>query len=384
MLVTANYRLGRFGFFAHPALTAEHPDEPTGNFAFLDHVAALEWVRDEIAAFGGDPGAVTIVGESSGSRSVEAMLIAPGARGLFHRAVVQSTTHRLAPAVPLRTTDGSAPSGEGIGVAFAESVGLPDADADALRAIPVDAVVGGLGPGSIEASTFAGPMVDGRVLTEPFEAAFAHGRIAAVPLVMGATDYEAAVFDPDAQYDRLVARYAGRIEALVARYEDAFPDEHDRRTRFVTDGLFGEPSRFMARAAARAQPAVYLYRFSYVAERLRGRVGGALHASELPYVFDTLPEIVQSCQSEAWFQRLYAPGFAATDADRAVAATTHGYWIDFARTGDPNGGDRPRWTPLLADGDAMLEIGDAATTDRGEAVRARYDAWSAVLAPERD
>jgi len=376
VLVTANYRLGRFGFFAHPALTEEHPDEAKGNFAFMDQIAALEWVRDNIAEFGGDPGNVTIFGESSGARAMEAMLIAPAARRLFHKAIIQSTTHRLAPARPRH-------SAESIGVAFAESLGLPDADADALRAIPVDAVIGGLGQGNAQPTTFSGPMLDGTILTEPYEAAFAHGRIAAVPLIMGATDYETAVFNPAAQYDRLMADHAGSLDAIVANYQKAFPDELDAKTRFGTDAMFGEPSRFMARAMATMGQPVFLYRFSYVAEQLRGRVGGALHASELPFTFDTLDKIVESCASETWFEKLYAAGFATTDSDQAIADAMNGYWIDFAKTGDPNGAGRPRWASLTEDTNAMLEFGNGGVTEGSDATRERYDAWEAILAPER-
>jgi para-nitrobenzyl esterase len=383
VLVTANYRLGRFGFFAHPALTAEYPDEAKGNFAFMDQIAALEWVRDNIAAFGGDPAAVTIFGESSGARAMEAMLIAPAARGLFHKAIIQSTTHRLAPARPLRSDDDATPSGESIGVEFAASVGLTAADADDLRALPTDVVVGGLGPGNAQPTRFSGPVIDGTILTEPYETAFAHGHVASVPLIMGATDYETAVFDPAAQYDQLVADDAGHLDAVIARYADAFPDELDRKTRFGTDAMFGEPSRFMARAmAGQGQPA-YLYRFSYVAEHLRGRVGGALHASELPFVFDTLDKIIESCASQAWFEQLYSDGFATTTRDQAIADAMNGYWIDFATTGDPNGGGRPRWASLSDDADAMLEFGDGGPTDAADAVRSRYDAWEAVLAAQR-
>jgi len=200
---------------------------------------------------------------------------------------------------------------------------------------------------------------------------------------MGTTDYETAVFDPAAQYDRLIADHAEALDAVVAHYQEAFPDDLDRKTRFGTDAMFGEPSRFMARAmAAKGQPA-HLYRFSYVAEQLRGRVGGALHASELPFTFDTLDKIIESCASEAWFEQLYADGFATTGSDQAIAAAMNGYWIDFAKTGDPNGAGRPRWASLTEDTNAMLEFGNGGVTEASDATRERYDVWEAVLAGER-
>jgi para-nitrobenzyl esterase len=170
VLVSFNYRVGRFGFFAHPALSAENADGGLlGNYALLDQIAALKWVRDNIAAFGGDPGNVTVFGESAGGVSVHDLLTSPLAKGLFHKAIIQSGggRPRLLPTLPLRATNGER-SAESAGLAFAAKAGVsgegPEALA-ALRALPADAVVDGLNMATAGTPTWGGgPMIDGKIL----------------------------------------------------------------------------------------------------------------------------------------------------------------------------------------------------------------------------
>lgn len=381
VLVSFNYRLGRFGFFAHPLLSKEHPDEPKGNYAFMDQIAALRWIQENIAAFGGDPKNVTIFGESAGARAVDAMLISPSARGLFQKAIIESSTQRLSPSRPLRGNHDLMLSGEAIGENFLKKAGITAVDPDALRQLPADIVVGGLGQGDFQPSTYPGPMVDGIVLPEPYEAAFAHGQIARVPLIIGTTDYESKVFEAGVDYSALLGRLGTAKDAILKPYENAFPDEADRKARFVTEMMYVEPARFMARQMAKLGQPAYFYRFSYVAEGLRDKVQGALHASELPYVFKHLDKIAESSMSKIWFDRFYAGGFSPTESDRAMAKAINGYWIDFAKNGDPNGQNRPHWEAVSVMPDAVLEFGAEGPRGTNDPAKARLDALELVNAP---
>ena len=173
VLVSFNYRLGRFGFFGFPALTKENPSEPKGNYGYMDQIAALQWVRQNIAAFSGDPGNVTVFGESAGGGSVLTLLTSPMAKGLFQKAVVESGGGRTL-LMGQRYLDRSVPSGppsaESVGVAFAKSAGIEGEDAAALaalRKLPANGVVAGLNMASMGGPTYAGPMIDGKIVLDP-------------------------------------------------------------------------------------------------------------------------------------------------------------------------------------------------------------------------
>ncbi|HSO53437.1 MAG TPA: carboxylesterase family protein [Actinomycetes bacterium] len=202
VVVSFNYRENRLGFFAHPALAAEAPDDPRGNYAFMDQIAALQWVQRNIAAFGGDPGTVTIVGESAGAGSVLALMISPMARGLFHRAILESPglpTPRDVP-LALRSLD----SAESRAVEYAHDAGIDSKDAAALaalRALPAEKVAeDGVDfaaavveyAGGPQIPGFSASMVDGRLIAERPEAGLRGGRHAMVPVICGANNFDLA------------------------------------------------------------------------------------------------------------------------------------------------------------------------------------------------
>ncbi|MBU1324149.1 MAG: carboxylesterase family protein [Alphaproteobacteria bacterium] len=337
VVVTINYRLGRLGFFDHPALAAARPsDQAAGNYGVMDQIAALEWVRDNVAAFGGDPSNVTIFGESAGGAAVTQLMIAPSARGLFHRAAVQSGLGRQRSA-DLALDRPGRPSARTLGRTWARSAGLPaDVDAAALRAVPAEKL---LSP--MPAFYSDNLIVDGRVLTEDVVEAFEAGRQAPVPLLLGTnsaefwwirpTDAGAYGRDDDslteAQHDALLAAYGG-------------PEGYDQHV--VSDLAFNEPVRHLARLHARAGHPTWLYRFDVVPESNPEPSGGATHASERPYVFETLHTV----------------GRPLGARDRRASAAMAGYWTAFARAGDPNGGDRPVWPDFRQRPDFLLEFGN--------------------------
>ncbi|TAJ67387.1 carboxylesterase family protein [Brevundimonas sp.] len=355
VVVTINYRLGRLGFFDHPALASERsPDEPAANYGVMDQIAALEWVRDNAAAFGGDPGNVTIFGESAGGAAVTQLMVAPSARGLFHRAVVQSGMGRQRSAALALDRPGR-PSAQSLGRAWARGAGLAaNATAADLRAVPAEGL---LNP--MPAFYSDNLIVDGVVLTEDVVQAFAGGREAPVPLILGANSAEFWWIRPsdagaygrtddamtEAEHDALLAAYGG-------------PEGYDQHV--VSDLVFNEPGRHLARLHAANGHPTWLYRFDVAPESNPEPSGGATHASERPYVFDNLHTV----------------GRPMGERDERAATAMADYWTTFAERGDPNGPGRPAWPEFGAerrlleftnDGPAARAIPNAARLDLIEA-----------------
>lgn len=338
IVVTVNYRLGRLGFFAHPGLRAEaNGDDARGNFGMADLVASLEWVRDNIAAFGGDPGNVTIFGESAGGAAVTRLMISPPARGLFHRAVVQSGLGREGGTPSfIRRGDGGA-SLEERGVAFARGAGLGEfATADELRALPAEAM---LRPGP----TFYGGdllVIDGRIVPDEVEAAFAAGKQAPVPLIIGTNSAEFWWMKPTD-----LSPYGETDDALTWDERQAMLGAYGGQGGYdafvLSDLIFNEPARHLARLHAKAGNPTYLYRFDVVpVPSPEPQHEGATHASERPYVFGTLD----------------TTGWSIGDHDHAASDALGAYWTTFARSGDPNGVGRPEWPDVRTAGDELLEF----------------------------
>lgn len=335
VVVTINYRLGRLGFFDHPALAAERaPGEPAGNHGVMDQIAALEWVRDNIAAFGGDRERVTIFGESAGGAAVTQLMVAPSARGLFHRVVAQSALGRQRSAELALDRPGR-PSAQRLGVAFARSAGLgTEVTADQLRALPADRLLNPM-PGFYSDNL----VVDGQVLGEDVIEAFAAGRQAAVPLILGTNSAEFWWIRPtDAgAYGRMDdALTEAEHDALLAAYGGS--DGYDAHV--VSDLIFNEPARALARLHAKAGHPTWLYRFDVVPESNPEPSGGATHASERPYVFDNLDTV----------------GRPMGERDDRAARAMADYWTTFAQVGDPNGQGRVEWPEFGARPDALLEF----------------------------
>ncbi len=336
MVVTLNYRLGRLGFFDHPALAAERaPDEPAANYGLMDVIAALRWVRDNASAFGGDPANVTVFGESAGGALVTRLMIAPQARGLFHRAVVQSGLGREqgTPLTGLRPNGD--PSMQDRGVAFANALGLADATPGDLRAIPAEQFL------TPAPSFYGGDLLirDGVLVAEDVEAAFAAGREAPVPLIIGSNSAEFWWMKPSD-----ISPYGAIDDAMTpdeqAAFLAAYGGQEGYDAHVLSDLVFHEPARHLARLHARNGHPAFVYRFDVVSAAMPEPHAGATHASERQYVFDTL----------------IASPWPTAEMDQRAATLMADYWTTFARTGTPNGGDRAAWPEIGADGDSLLEF----------------------------
>jgi para-nitrobenzyl esterase len=376
VFVSFNYRVGRFGFFAFPALSKENPSEPHGNYTFMDQIAALQWVRRNIARFGGDPKNVTLFGESAGGGSVLTMMTSPLAQGLFQKAVVESGGGR-AGLMPPRYLDHASPTGtssaESIGLAFAKKAGITGDDAAALaalRKLPADAVVDRLNMASMfaAAQTYAGPMIDGKVVVETPDAAYSAGRGAKIPLIIGANSMDIG-FNRARTMDDLLAPFGPDRDKAKAAFDPAGTGSVNAvGTAISAIQIMVEPARFMARTiAALGQPA-FEYRFSYVAESMRKQWKGAPHATEIPFVFDTV---------EARYGKDLAP------ADKAAAEAANAYWVNFAKTGNPSGAGLPEWPAYKADTDLLLDFTEKGPVAGADPWKERLDVVAAMVTRQK-
>jgi para-nitrobenzyl esterase len=319
VVVTLNYRLGPFGFLAHPAFAAESPYHAAGNYGLLDQIAALRWVQRNIARFGGDPSRVTIFGESAGGMSVGSLIASPLAKGLFQRAILESGTG----VVGVMSRD----TARAIALQFAESLRARGDGADAakrLRALSPDTVLAAsLHLGQPAEPRFF-PAVDGWVLPRPVDSALALGAANIVPVIAGTNR-----------------------------------DEGDER--------MGAPTRTFARLVSARGAPTYVYVFSRVGEDSANRQRGAYHSAEITFVFGR-PHPLQ-------------PSAGSTPYDSTVAEAMSDYWVSFATTGDPNSGPSagkwPQWPRYNAATDALLEIGPEIAA-RALVKRAVYDSLDAL------
>jgi len=359
VIVTINYRLGIFGFFAHPALSAESGHHASGNYALLDQIAALQWVQKNIAAFGGDPTRVTIFGESAGSWAVNVLMASPLAKGLFQRAIGESGGS-FSPMKPLAEAERE---GEKLAASMAPTPAAagktsPQSILKTLRAKPAEGLLK-----SSETET-ARAIVDGWVLPDTVAAIFAQGRQNDVPLIVGYNADEGTTLAPQGanlkasmfvwgSYQRYVLQAdaflkiypAASDEQAVSSYYSAFRDQ-----------LFGWEMRTWARLAAKTghQPA-YLYYFSRRPPGPQSARLRAFHASEIAYVFGTF----------VW-------PFPWEDTDKKLSDAMTSYWVNFAATGNPNGGSLVKWPTYNAKDDQALEFGDQVAV-RSEVNKAGLD-----------
>jgi para-nitrobenzyl esterase len=345
VFVSFNYRLGRFGYFAHPALTKENPNGPLGNYGTMDQIAALEWVKRNIGNFGGDASNVTLFGESAGGMSVLTLLASPKARGLFHKAIIESGGGRnTLGARKIRESTQQQPSAEAVGLAFAQSVGITGEDEAALaalRKLPADKVISGLNLANFISPTYSGPMLDGQIAIEPPDQALIGGRVMKMPLIAGANSSDIG-FSFAQTIEQLFAPFGANAEKARVLYDPN--DTKDVRALGVVvgaDGFMIEPARFWVKSMMQLGQPAYHFRFSYVAASMRGQWKGAPHATEIPFVFNTVA---------AKYGKDLKP------EDEAIARAANAYWVAFAKTGNPSPAGLPAWPLYKSDGEMLMNF----------------------------
>jgi para-nitrobenzyl esterase len=373
VVVTFNYRLGLFGFFSHPSINGE--GHPAGNYALMDQQLALRWVRDNIDGFGGDPGNVTIFGESAGAISVVCHLASPSARGLFHRAIMQSAATMALAQIP--SVEDVAP----VGLALAAAVGCDDPTADSLRALSPASLLAANAepPGQFGIGPFTlGPMVDGTLLPGTLADLFGAGQYNRVPVLSGINRDEFAWFlgmielatgtaiTPGSFEAGLRGTFAGAHQnnlvpfmpteeqlGAIARLYD--PDRHQGPARAVAAAvgdagvIAGE--WLATRLLRQHQAEVWAYEFDApdapVAWPSVSFPYGTAHVQEVQFLFPG-------------FAGAAGPGPGLTGAHARLAEVMVDYWTAFARAGDPNPGaagvatDAPHWPRYEADTDQFL------------------------------
>ena len=373
VVVSMNYRMGRLGFFAHPALTRESPGDPSGNYGYLDQLAALQWVQRNIALFGGDPKKVTLFGELAGGGSVMAHMVSRLSRGLFQRAILQSPgvpTARQA-VLPLTLFN----EAEHRAIAYARSLGIEGDDAralTALRALPPEKLVDGASADDVLAGLstgkpvpgISGAILDGWFLTRSPEAALAARPREMVPVMVGSNDRDLGLGAAETKDDlfALFGEQAGEARALYDPAGNAPLDE--LRQQVLADRTLVEPSRHLANEMARLGLPIWWYRFSYVAELLRDKWQGTPHGFEIPYAFNIPAAHV---------------GDKVTDADKAMGVLASAYWVAFAKTGDPNGDGRPEWPRHDPASDRVINFTNNGVVVGPDPLKARLDVWKKVL-----
>lgn len=333
ILVSINYRLGILGYLAHPALSAESSEGISGNYGLLDQIAALRWVRRNIAAFGGDPGNVTIAGESAGGLSVMYLMASPAARGLFHKAIAQSAYMISAP--ELKTARSGMPAAEIAGSQIQQALGA--SDLAALRAMDAEKLT------ALAAAKGYGPWgtVDGKLLTRQLVETWDRGEQAPVPLIAGFNAGEIrslrVLLPPvPANVDAYSAAIRSRYGDLADPFLRLYPAETIGESMLAAtrDALYGWTStRLAIGQTAIGQPG-YLYFFDHGYPAADENGLHAFHASELPYVFGTA-----GGTPPLW------PKVPDTLAERRMSDAMLGYWTSFARTGAPSAAGQAGWLP---------------------------------------
>jgi para-nitrobenzyl esterase len=328
VMVTINYRLGIFGFFAHPDLSAESPRGVSGNYGILDQVAALRWVKENIAAFGGDPSQVTVAGQSAGAFSVNILSASPLAEGLFSRAIAHSGGIFVSSLV----AGNNLSQAEERGRELTESLGLTIKD---MRSLPADSLL------KIPASHL--PTIDNAYIL-PIRSTFEAGRQRQIDLLSGWNEGDGISFSPPPTAEEFRAFAERQYGSRAPRFLEVFPsgnnDEASRSQNLINALFFGANNYAWTKLHTAAGHRSYLYYFRRVPPGEPNY--GSFHSAEFAYALHTL---------QKWNRPF-------TEVDRRLEETMSSYWINFVKTGDPNGPNLPLWPAYNNNDPQVMELGD--------------------------
>ena len=359
VVVTLNYRLGPLGFLAHPLLSGESEGKTAGNYGLLDQITALKWVQRNIGAFGGDPGRVTLFGQSAGSRSVSLLMISPLSAGLFHRAIAQSGGPIIGSEYLNPNFNGNRANLEKMSRELASRLGC-DKAGDVLAAMRAKSAREIIQAADCKTSLFAdsllfAPVFDGKVLPPNPWTAYAGGGQHDVPIIVGSTQNEGNIY------------LAGEADLSMEKYgslmKSRFGDRHGEASRIfpahgagevapaldrmLTVAANAQPARFVAESMQRKSSKAYLFHFTRLPATAMARRLGVHHGVELAYVFGNLADV---------------DGY--TQTDRSLSLQMMAYWVNFARTGDPNGPGLTQWPAYERRSDLSLEFSEPVRIDK--------------------
>ena len=331
VFVSVNYRVGVFGFFAHPELTKESGYNASGNYGILDQIAALKWIQRNIQAFGGDPNNVTIAGQSAGSMSVNCLVASPLAKNLFQKAIGES-------GASFSNGNANLQQAEEDGARIMKSAGASSV-AD-LRAMPADELMK-------KAQGFRGPVIDGYVLPDAIVKIFNQGKENKVDLLTGWNEDEGLMFGPPKNaedFRKDAEKNYGAEAQTFLQYYPAGTDEEARASqlKLSRDQIFGAQNYAWANLQSSQGSKVYVYRFTRKVPATGEYVKyGAFHTGEVPYAYDNLKFV-----NRPWEQ-----------VDNDLAKIMSSYWANFAKTGDPNGEGLPKWEAYNPTDKKIMELG---------------------------
>ncbi|MEZ0484935.1 carboxylesterase/lipase family protein [Fibrella aquatica] len=335
VFVSINYRVGAFGFLAHPELTAESGRNASGNYGLMDQIAALQWVKQNIAAFGGDPANVTIAGQSAGSMSVNCLVASPLAKNLFTKAIAESGANLARPTQTLAQA-------EETGLKIMQSLGT--SSLAELRAKPAGEILD-------KAQGLRGPIVDGYVLPQSVGAIFAAGQQNDITLLTGWNEDEGMNFGPAknvaAYQKQLDEQYGSNASTLLTHYPASSDSEAAiSQNRLSRDMIFGAQNYAWANAESKRGKPVFVYRFTRKLPATGQYANyGAFHTGEVAYAYDNL----------RFIDRQLRP---LDKTDEALANTISSYWVNFIKTGNPTGKGLPKWPAYSLKDKQVMELGD--------------------------
>lgn len=390
VVVTIDYRLGRLGFFAPKELVdeARKNDEPFGNYGIMDQIQALKWIRDNIATFGGDPGNVTIFGQSAGGRSVTWLMTSPAAAGLFHRGIAQSPQQ-----LPMRylTKDRFGKSSvETNDQKFVEAMG--NKTIKELRALPADQA--SLSAVDFLTGAFDSAMIDGQIILDDAIPLFAQGKQHKVPFMIGTLSWDASFFALGAPSVETYVKTMKQDPQTIARlYKDyKYQCGQALSPQIMADGWYTGAVKLLADSANKAAPA-YAYYYSYVTPAEKANYVGPPHTFELPYVFGSLDTVnlaprkaaaVDPCKQIAigiddahtkskWSKYWFPVTAPDSKADQSMARQMAKNWASFARTGNPNPDGKTIWPRYDIDSDVMRHFANGSEGTIAKVNKARVD-----------